>query len=203
MDETTKQNGLSVALITLMKGVAYAENDPALWQILLSLQSRIRDHVGVLGLELVIDEAEQYAYLRQRAGEDDGPGALPRLVPRRQLSFPVSLLLALLRKKLAEFDAVGGDTRLMLSREDILESIRLFLPVTGNEARLAEKVSAHINKVVELGFLRPLKGREDHFEIKRILKAFVDAQWLQTFDEKLLAYQPSADVLLEKKEGRA
>jgi len=34
---------------------------------------------------------------------------LPRLVQRRALSFPVSLLLALLRKKLAEFDAGGGE----------------------------------------------------------------------------------------------
>lgn len=40
---------------------------------------------------------------------------------RRPLSFAVSLLLALLRKKLAEFDAAGGDTRLILSREQVIE----------------------------------------------------------------------------------
>jgi hypothetical protein len=38
----------------------------------------------------------------------DGEPELPRLVPRRQLSYPVSLLLALLRKKLVEFDAAAG-----------------------------------------------------------------------------------------------
>ncbi len=54
--------------------------------------------------------------------------SLPRLIPRRALSFHVSLLLALLRKKLAEFDAQGGDTRLMLTREQIVEMVRVFLP---------------------------------------------------------------------------
>ena len=68
----------------------------------------------MLGLELVLDEAEGYAFLRSRPeSEDDGNSKLPRLVARRPLSFPVSLLLALLRKKLAEFDAGGGETRLV------------------------------------------------------------------------------------------
>ena len=57
----------------------------------------------------MLDEAEGYAFLRARPHEeDDNAEKLPRLVARRPLSFPVSLLLALLRKKLAEFDAGGG-----------------------------------------------------------------------------------------------
>ena len=79
---------------------------------------------------------------------------LPRLVPRRSLSFQVSLLLALLRKKLAEFDAQSGDTRLMLTRAQIAEMVRVFLPATSNEARLLDQIDTHINKVVDLGFLR-------------------------------------------------
>ncbi len=62
----------------------------------------------------MLDEAEGYAFLRSRQDEDeDAQAVMPRLVVRRQLSYPVSLLLALLRKKLAEFDAGGGDTRLI------------------------------------------------------------------------------------------
>jgi len=70
---------------------------------------------------------------------------------------PVSLLLALLRKKLAEFDAGGGDTRLVLGRDDIVELVRVFLPEGPNEARLIDQIETHINKVVELGFLTRLK----------------------------------------------
>ena len=82
----------------------------------------------VLGLELALDESEGYAFLRARQeNEDEGVTKLPRLVARRPLTFPVSLLLALLRKKLAEFDAGGGDTRLVLTRDQLVELVRVFL----------------------------------------------------------------------------
>lgn len=179
---------LSLVLVSLMKGVTFAEADPPLWQSLLALQARVRDHIAVLGLELMLDEAEGYAYLRQRATAEGEP-ELPRLVQRRQLGYPVSLLLALLRKKLAEFDAVSGDTRLILSREDIVELMRLFLPDTSNQVRLMARIDTHINRVVELGFLRRLQGRDDQFEVRRFLKAFIDAQWLGDFNQRLTAYR--------------
>lgn len=94
-DETVRSPALARVLIGLMKGVVYQENDASLWQDLFALQPRVRDYVAVLGLELILDEAE-------------GEPELPRLVQRRALSFPVSLLLALLRKKLAESEAGGG-----------------------------------------------------------------------------------------------
>ena len=97
----------------------------------------------------------------------------------------MSLLLALLRKKLAEFDAQGGDTKLMLTREQIAEMVRVFLPATSNEARLTDQIDAHINKAVDLGFLRPAKNSEQVYEVRRILKAFVDGQWLADFDTRL------------------
>ena len=193
---STAQN-LSAVVIPLLKGVIYQESDSILWNALVNLQARVRDYVAVLGLELVLDEAEGYAFLRSRLeAENDDNSKLPRLVVRRQLSFPVSLLLALLRKKLAEFDASGGDTRLILSRDDIAELIRVFLPESSNETRLIDQIETHLNKIVELGFLRKLKpgsteqgGQMPLYEVRRILKAFVDAQWLADFDERLAAYQ--------------
>ncbi|MGA9520287.1 MAG: DUF4194 domain-containing protein [Myxococcaceae bacterium] len=174
-----------------MKGVVYQGDDPGLWQSLLTLQPHVRDHVSLLGLELIVDEAEAYAFLRQRPQLQDGAPSpeLPRLVPRRQLSHPVSLLLVLLRKKLAEFDATGGDTRLILSLEQITELVRIFLADSANEAKLLDRIAADVGKVVDLGFLRRLKGKEDLFEVRRILKAWVDAQWLDDFDARLRAYK--------------
>ncbi len=188
---------LSVLAITLLKGVLYREQDEKLWLALLTLQARVRDYLAVLGLDLVLDEAEGYAFVRSRpepAAAEDAPPRLPRLVARRPLSFAVSLLLALLRKKLAEADAGGADTRLVLSREDIVELMRVFLPASSNEARLIDQIDAHINKVVDLGFLRKLKplagtGGGAAYEVRRILKAFVDAQWLSEFDARLADYQ--------------
>jgi hypothetical protein len=190
-------NDLSVLLIVLLKGVLYQEGDAELWQALIELQARVRDYVAVLGLELALDEAEGYAFLRShQENEDDAAPKIPRLVARRPLSFPVSLLLALLRKKLAEFDASGGDTRLVLSRDEIVELIRVFLPERSNESRLIDQIETHLNKIAELGFLRRLKGTATNqggqaatFEVRRILKAFVDAQWLADFDARLATYK--------------
>jgi len=178
----------SRVIIALMKGVVYEDNDPALWQELFKLQVRTRDYISVLGLELMLDEAEGYAWLRTRPVVEGAP-ELPRLISRRQFSFPVSLLLALLRKKLVEFDAGGGDSRLILSRDEIVELLRVFLPAGSNEIRLVKQIDSYINKIVDAGFLRRLRGNENQLEVRRILKAFVDAQWLTEFDQNLEKYQ--------------
>jgi hypothetical protein len=201
---------LSALVVPLLKGVIYQEQDPRQWHGLLNLQARVRDYVAVLSLDLVLDEAEGYAFLRSKPEADEvnevsGIGTAPekprpRLVARRQLSFPVSLLLALLRKKLAEFDAIGdtdgNGTRLVLARNDMVELLRVFLPETSNEAKLIDQIDTHLSKVVDLGFLRRLKvtavsGKSQSaasFEVCRILKAFVDAQWLADFDARLAQY---------------
>jgi len=179
---------LSPVLIALMKGITSRDDDPALWQALLELQARVREYVAVLGLELILDEAEGYAYLKQRAAAEGEP-ELAKLVARRQLGYPVSLMLALLRKKLAEFDAGSGESRLILSAEQIADLVRLFLADTANEAKLMDRVDSDIKKIVELGFLRKLRASEDRFEVRRILKSFVDAQWLSEFDRRLADYK--------------
>ena len=192
MTETAADNRFSTMLITLFKGVLYQDQHPQYWQALLDYQARVRDHVSVLGLELMLDEAEGYAFLRHREPREDEP-ELPRLVPRRQLSYPVSLLLALLRKKLAEHDATGGDPRLILSRDAIVDLVRVFLPDTANEVKPTSRIDSDINRVVELGFLRRLRGQEGQFEVRRILKSFVDAQWLSELDARLEEYRGHAE----------
>jgi hypothetical protein len=186
-DEAARRNAFSSILILLMKGVLHADSDPKHWQALLDLQARVRDHVAPLGLELMLDETENYAYLRQRAASEGEP-ELARLVPRRPLGYQVSLLLVLLRKKMIERDAQGESARIILSREQIGDMVRVFLPEAANQARLMDRLDAHVNKIVEMGFLRRLRGKEDQFEIQRILKAFVDAQWLGEFDRRLAEY---------------
>jgi hypothetical protein len=201
---------LSALVIALLKGVLYQDDDAAAWSNLQQLQAQVRDYITVLGLELVLDEAEGYAFLRARPESEDGSAptvpTVPRLVPRRPLSFPVSLILALLRKKLAEFDASGGDTRLVLTRDEMIELVRVFLPESSNEIKLIDQIETHLNRIVELGFLRRLKTSGSTrttaavFEVRRILKAFVDAQWLAEFDERLAGYQAQLAGMQENRD---
>lgn len=178
---------LPLLLVSLLKGIVYRDSEPVLWQSLIELQIRARDYLGVIGLELLVDENEGYAWLKQ-CDAVDGEEIVPRLVGRRQLSYPVSLLIALFRKRLAEHDASGGETRLIMSNDEVVEMCRAFFPAGSNDARFFDQITSHINKVVELGFVRKLKGEEQKIEVCRIIKAFVTAQWLNEFDQRLEEY---------------
>lgn len=195
LDESQEKQ-LSLVLIKLMKGVLTVDEDEKLWHYLLRLQTQVRDYVRVLGLDLSLIEDEGVAWLITRKFEE-GETQLPPLINKRQLSYPVSLLLVLLRRKLVEHDASSGEQRLILNKEDVIEQLRIFLPVSSNEARLVDQVDSHINKIIELGFLRRLRNDPSKLEVRRIIKAFIDAQWLHDFDLRLKEYAEYQGLLKE------
>lgn len=186
-DAPSEPDELSLVVIQLFKGPVYREVHEKLWEPLRRLRRRVADHVAVLGLRLEIDETDGFAYLRSlREGESDID--YPRLVARHSLSFTTSLLIALLRKRLLEFDTSSTEARLILSRDQIADLYRVYAPSDLDDIKLARHVDNHVNRIVELGFLHKLRGSSDQFEVRRILRAFVDGQWLSQFDERLEAY---------------
>ena len=90
-----KPDGLSLVLVALFRGVLYRDVNEEAWQYLLDLRPHVNEHSRLFGLDLVVDDAEGYAFLRHHS-PGEGEPELPRLVRRSQLSFPVSLLLVLL-----------------------------------------------------------------------------------------------------------
>ncbi len=185
------QDELPSVLITLLRGVMYREKEPRFWSVLLRTRSEATDYMAKLALVLHIDEIEGHAYLRNREvlpGENENP---LRLLPRRQLSYNDSLLLALLRKRLAEFDATATDNRLILHSGQIHEMIALFLPEAADEVRLRARVDTSIKRLADMGFLRNLQasGESDSYEVLRVIKAFVDAEWLSGFESGLATYR--------------
>ena len=126
----SNEYAVASAIIRLMQGVVYRESDEETWLTLERLGAGVRDHFATIGIDVVVDDAEGFAYLRSRSGED-GDEALPRLVRRRALTYNVSLLLVLLRKRLVEFETAGGDGRLVLTTDQIVRcsgSFRLNRP---------------------------------------------------------------------------
>jgi len=192
MDEKMEQPRLGPVVIGLMRGVVYRDQHEAIWQDLMTLQSQVIDYLSVIGLVLETDESEGYAFLRQSEAKGDKGREMPRLIQRRALSFPVSLLCVLLRKKLVEADAGGDDVRVIMTKEQIVELVRVFLQGQTNEARLVDRIDAVINKVVELGFLRPLSGEGRIYEVRRIIKALVNADWLAQMEQLLKEYREYA-----------
>lgn len=181
---------MATAIIRLMRGVVYRESDEDTWTVLERHGAPVRDHFTTIGVQVVVDDAEGYAYLRS-TDEEDTEEALPRLVRRRSLTYHVSLLLVLLRKRLVEFEASGGEGKLVLTRDQMVDILQLFLADSSNEARLIDQVDTTIRKAADLGFLRQLPRQPGHWEVRRILKAYVDAQTLRDFSGKLQEYADS------------
>ena len=73
------QRDKSAVLIRLLKGPLYLHRQRDLWQVLLREQHSIRDYFQQIGLSLLIDEAEGYAFLKQpESAEEESGQELPR-----------------------------------------------------------------------------------------------------------------------------
>ncbi len=179
--ELSKQS--SIVIIKLFSGVLYKNDNPKEWLELENSFALISDYLKPLGLEPIFDESEGYAYLRTIEQED-----FPKLLRRRTLSYKVSLLLVLLRKRLTQFDMQSDDSRAIISKEEIVELFELFLNESFNEVKQLKEIESYIKKVVDLGFLKKLKN-SDSYEIKRVIKSFVDAQWMESFEQRLEEYR--------------
>lgn len=187
------QHAIASAIIRLMQGVVYRESDEDTWLTLERAGAGVRDHFAAIGVDVVIDEDEGYAYLRSRPTAE-GEEPLPRLVRRRTLTYSVSLLLVMLRKRLVEFETAGGEGRLVLTTEQMVEMLRLFAADSTNDARVVDGAETTIKKTAELGFLRQLRGARDQWEVRRILKAYVDAETLSDFAGRLRDYAGAVGV---------
>ncbi|MBP8919491.1 MAG: DUF4194 domain-containing protein [Micropruina sp.] len=187
---SAEEYAVGAAIIRLMRGVVYRETDEDSWTTLQHQSAQIRDHFDTIGVDVVVDDTEGYAYLRS-VDDNEEEQPLPRLVMRRSLTYNVSLLLVLLRKRLVEFETSGSEGKLVLSRDQIVTLLRLFLADSTNEARVIDTVDTTVRRAADLGFLRPLRGQPDHWEVRRILKAYVDAQTMSDFTAKLTEYAQS------------
>ena len=189
----TAETAFSRTLVALFQNVVYKESDREYWETMTTQKNRIEDYVNKIGLTLYVDEMDGYGFLKQR-NYTEGEDEIPRLIPRHQLSYHLSLLLMLLRKQLLEFDSTTGDQRLILTRQQIIERMILFLWDTTNEAKLMEDINRNIDRAENMGFLRRLRGSEDSFEVRRILRGFVNAEHLEQFNERLAEYQRYANT---------
>lgn len=175
----------ALAVIRLFQGVIY-NDDKSAWDCLIQYQRDIKQYFSGIGIEVFVHENEGYAFLKHREYPQAENVTLPHIIERRQLSYHVTLISVLLFEKLIEFDMKGGEsTRLFVNREEIKESVRLFLPDGTDEVKITGKVDTYISKLEEIGFLRRLSTNPNQFEVRRILKAKISANGLQEIKEKL------------------
>jgi hypothetical protein len=177
----------SEALIALLKGIVNEASDVRIWNTILEQQVYIEDYVSKIGLQLIISNQDGYAYLTQiDYREEQKP--LPRLITKRQLKYLTSLILVLLRKELIEMNKNSDLGRYVISKTSIIEKVLPYLKDTNDEAKQQKEIETEINAIEKMGFIRLIKNSNDDYEIIPLLRTFIDAQWLQDFDEKLKTY---------------
>jgi hypothetical protein len=167
----------------LLREPLYVEDGEA-WRTLVKEQDEIAQYFWQIGLELMLDEGEGFAFLRQI--EPLGDERVPRLIRKQKLSYEATLLLVCLRDELNRFDTQTADqTRLIRSKRELHELVGGFLRESHNEVRDAKALDAAIENLRSLGFLKTLPGETDRFEVRRIIKARFGAGELETVKEKL------------------
>jgi len=142
----------------------------------------------------VVDEAEAFAWLRQREPEE-GETVLPRLVRRAPLTWEQTLLCVLLRDRLLQFDRANEpDGRLVLTSDDFREMLHPFLPESGDVAKLDRRINGLRAKAEELGFVRGFAAPSGIcYEVRRILKARLPVDDLERIRDTVLAWKSNAN----------
>lgn len=167
----------------LLREPIYRE-DGEPWDTLRAQQDEIRHYFRQVGQELVVDEGEGFAFLRQL--EVEGDEAVPRLVQRRPLSYPATLLLVCLREELLRFESAADDsTRLVRTREEMRGLVTGYMRESNNQVRDVKTIDVAIAKLEAAGFLRALTAEGEAFEVMRIIKARITPAELETIKERL------------------
>lgn len=162
--------------------------DGELWGVLLADKENIIRWFQETGLDLIVDETEGYAFLRQI--EPSGDEKVPRLMRKQKLTYDATLLLVCLRDELNRFDTRTADQeRLIRSRHELLELVAGFLPESHDQLRDTRKIDSAIEQLRDLGFLRRVGGEgSDSFEVRRIIRARFGPGELETVKDRLLKH---------------
>lgn len=172
----------------LFRDPMYRADDVESWTVLRSNLEEVRGFFRQVGQEVVFDEGEGYAFIRQL--EPQAEERVPRLVQKRPLNYETTLLLVFLREELDHFEFSGTDsTRLVRSREQLRSLVAPYLRETTDRVRDRDKLDEAINRLVGLGFLRRQgSGEIEEFQVMRIVKARFGPGELESVKERLIRY---------------
>lgn len=181
----------TTVFIKLLKGpVDYT--DKSTWGKLIQYKAELPKFLDQMGLRLILDEDDGYAYLKQMSQEDDeNAGAW---IIRRALTYEESIMLILLREMMAEFETSESVSReLIKKRREIKEYAELFFKENASRVKFSKEIDRLIDKSEEYGFLFLVEDHEiwdeQRFKIKKIIKAKIDSEELESFTTQLNHHQ--------------
>jgi hypothetical protein len=185
----------SIPAVRLLHGVVYSE-EPRVWDALLRSRSALDSYFSRLGLLLVVDEPEGYAFLRQWADDEwpDGWEALPRLMRRIPLGYGPTLLAVLLREELRRFEEEDiQNERCVVEAAPLFDQWKVFFATDKDEVRQYREYTAAYRKLEDLGFVKRFSDSPESWEIRRILKARLSVAELERLKEQLITAHGGAN----------
>lgn len=182
------------AIRKLLKGVVY--HDDAVWRQIRDYELPIRDYLIRIGLDLHLDEAYNFAFLKDASRDEDKPDSLPALTTRYRLSFIDTLLLVLLRERLDEHEMRDVDgAKLILREEDFIEMLGVFMGEHPDARKIEQGTQTSINRLVKMGFLT--KRTDSAYEVRPLIRAKVTADEMNLLKERLTNYVQQDDDMDE------
>ncbi len=180
--------------IRLLKGVVYEEE--RFWEDLVKVHELpLRRYFEQIGVLLIVNREEGFAYLRQIQSEEETDTTLPRLMKRRTLTLDQSILCLLLRESLEEHTVSEAANREpILSLREIRDMVALFFSERSTQQRFLKDVKKTVEDVRKMDFLEVVSQPENtanedetRYRVKRILKAFVSTDELDQLIQQIKA----------------
>ncbi len=175
--------------VKLLQGPVYRTgNKDSVWSVLQAWQSEIDKYFWTIGLHVFIDNADGYAFLEQRElGEEEE--SIPKLIQERPLTVQDSLLCVLFREALDQFDTSQNQSEnLILSTSEIKDRLDTFFPEKKDQTKVYRRLDESLNRLRDLSFIREIETTNTFdrvFEIRRIIKAKINADFITDFRDKL------------------
>ncbi len=176
-------------IVKLLQSVIY-DDDKKYWNEVLNYEGSVREYFSKIGIELVLNRQDGYAYLKQMEFAEDDKSRPIQLIRKIPLTYEMSLLCVLLREWLDENEVKMSSDKLFVTGKQIKERIDLFFKDKANRKRLLDKFDNLITQAGNLGFLHTnkedkLNADNTQYEVKRIIKAKISNEKLEELKTKL------------------
>ncbi|MBQ7612346.1 MAG: DUF4194 domain-containing protein [Spirochaetaceae bacterium] len=193
-------NEWAVVCIKLLQGPIIRKNEQdKTWNLLLRNRSYIDNYFATIGITLLVEESDGYAFLRQKNENiDEDFESLPRLIRKVRLSVEESFLCVILREALDYFESSDDFSEIFTMKEnEIMERLKNYSPEYTDELKFQNKLKQYLNKFEDLGYVENLSKKEfddsqnernDIYKINKIIRAIVSPEFLEDFRNKLVEH---------------
>lgn len=186
-DTTRDIQEWSPAAVRLLQGVVEYD-DERFWGLVREHQSPLESYFAKLGLVLIVDNDDGYAFVRQARPDELGDEAstLPRLLRRRPLTYGATVLSVILRDELRRSDEQVDRSRCTVEINTIYDTWRTFFPDISDGKIIRNHFESALSHVTDVGFVRPLGDSVETIEVRRLIKARLPVDELEQLRDELL-----------------